>query len=124
MSLNLNTVTLAGNLCRDPELKHTTSGKAVVQFTVAVNDRDDATFVDCEAWEKTAENVAEYLHKGDGVGVEGRLKMDRWEKDGQKRSKLKVVAFRVQFGDKAKAAGDKAKAAGDPQPFDEDEVPF
>lgn len=113
MSLNLNHVTLAGNLTRDPEVRFLANEQAVASFGLAINRRykgkdgekkEEATFVDCEAWGRTAELVGQYLTKGSPAYVEGRLKLDQWEdKDGQKRSKLKVVADSVQFlGSKAK----------------------
>lgn len=98
-----NSVTLIGHLTRDPELRYIPSGTAVADFGLAVNERekkgdqwvDVATFVDITAWAKTAEIVNQYLVKGSATCVVGRLKLDTWEKDGQKRSKLKVIAEKV-----------------------------
>ena len=107
MSLNLNHVTLAGNLTRDPELRQVGTDKAVANFSVAVNRRwrnaageqvEEATFVDVEAWGRVGEVIGQYLKKGSPAYIEGRLKLDTWEdKDGQKRSRLKIVAEQVQF---------------------------
>jgi single-strand DNA-binding protein len=106
MSLNYNKVTLAGNLTRDPEVKFLAGDRAVASFGLAINRKfkgndgelkEEVTFVDCEAWGRTAELVGQYLNKGSGCFIEGRLKLDTWEKDGQKHSKLKVVAESVQF---------------------------
>ena len=91
-----NRVILVGNLTRDPELRYIPSGTAVSDIGLAVNDRvkrgdqwvDEATFVDITLWGRTAEIANEYLSKGSPVLIEGRLKLDRWEKDGQKHSKL------------------------------------
>ena len=105
---NFNKVLLVGNLTRDPELKHTPSNQAVAQIGLAVNrnyqtkdgeKREETTFVDCEAWGRTAEVMCQYLAKGRPVlGVEGRLKLDQWQdKDGNNRSKLKVVIENFQF---------------------------
>ncbi len=104
---NFNKVLLVGNLTRDPELKHTTSNQAVAQIGLAVNrqfntkdgeKREETTFVDCEAWGRTAEVMCQYLSKGRPVLVEGRLKLDQWQdKDGNNRSKLKVVVENFQF---------------------------
>lgn len=103
---NFNNVVLAGRITKDPDLKYTTEGKGVCNFTLAINDywldkagkkQETTTFVDCECWGKIAENTAEYMKKGSGLILGGRLKLDRWEKDGQKRSKLKVVATTVKF---------------------------
>lgn len=100
-----NKVILVGNLTRDPELRYIPSGTAVSDIGLAVNDRvkrgdqwvDEATFVDITLWGRTAEIANEYLSKGSSVLIEGRLKLDRWEKEGQKHSKLKVVGERLQM---------------------------
>ena len=107
MSLNLNHVVLAGNLTRDPELRQVTPERAVANFGIAVNRRwrnpageptEEVTFLDIEAWGRTGELVGQYLRKGSPAYIEGRLKLDTWEdKEGQKRSRLKVVADNVQF---------------------------
>ncbi len=121
MSLNLNTVMLAGHLTRDPQLRSLANDRTVVSFSLAINRRfkgadgevkEDSTFVDCEAWGRTAELVGQYLAKGSACYIEGRLKLDSWEdKDGGKRSRLKVVAENVQFLGKPKAkSGDAVEA--------------
>ncbi|QDS97983.1 single-stranded DNA-binding protein [Adhaeretor mobilis] len=102
---SFNRVVLVGNLTRDPELRHIPSGMAVSDIGLAVNDRvkrnnewvDETTFVDITLWGRTAEVANEYLSKGSPVLIEGRLKLDSWEKDGQKRSKLKVIGERMQM---------------------------
>ncbi len=105
---NYNTVLLMGNLTRDPELRYTPSGSPVCNLGLAVNrnytdrageSREETTFVDIEVWQRQAETCQQYLRKGAPVFVEGRLKMDEWDdrQTGQKRSKLKVLANRVQF---------------------------
>jgi len=95
----MNSVNIIGRLGRDPELKYLTDGKAVCRFSIALDEGKDRppSWVDVSAFEKTAENVAQYLHKGDECAVSGRLRQETWEKDGQKRSALKVVASRVDF---------------------------
>jgi len=101
-----NRVILVGNLTRDPELRHTAGGTAVADIGVAINDRrksasgewvEETTFVDVTLWARTAEVAGEYLSKGSAVLIEGRLKLDTWEADGQKRSKLKVIGERMQM---------------------------
>lgn len=100
-----NRVVLVGNLTRDPELRYIPSGTAVSDVGLAVNDRvkkgdqwvDETTFVDVTLWGRTAEIANEYLSKGSPVLIEGRLKLDRWEKDGQKFSKLKVIGEKLQM---------------------------
>ena len=100
-----NRVILVGNLTRDPELRYIPSGTAVSDIGLAVNDRikkgdqwvEETTFVDITLWGRTAEIVNEYTSKGSPLLIEGRLKLDRWEKDGQKHSKLKVIGDRIQL---------------------------
>lgn len=108
MSFNYNRVTMAGNLTRDPEVKFLPNDKAVAQFGIAINRKfkgpdgsakEETTFVDVEAWGRTAELVGQYLTKGAPCFLDGRLRLDSWEdkKTGEKRSKIKVVADSVQF---------------------------
>lgn len=101
-----NRVILVGNLTRDIELKYTQGGTAVTDIGMAVNDRrktatgewvDETTFVDVTLWGRTAEVASEYLGKGSPILIEGRLKLDTWETEGQKRSKLRVVCDRMQM---------------------------
>jgi single-strand DNA-binding protein len=104
---NLNKVMLIGNLTRDPELKYTPGQQAVCEVGLAVNrkyrtkdgeDREETTFVDCEAWGKQAEVIKQYMSKGRPIFIEGRLKLDTWEdKEGGKRSKMRVVIENFQF---------------------------
>ena len=100
-----NRVILVGNLTRDVELRYTANGTAVTDIGLAVNDRvkragewvEETTFVDVTLWGRTAEVAGEYLRKGSPALIEGRLKLDTWEQDGAKRSKLKVVGDRLQM---------------------------
>ena len=100
-----NRVVLMGNLTRDPELRYIPSGTAVSDIGLAVNDRvkkndqwvDETTFVEITLWGRTAEVANEYLSKGSSILIEGRLKLDTWEKDGQKHSKMRVVADKMQM---------------------------
>ena len=103
---SFNRVILVGNLTRDPELRYTPSGTAVTDIGLAVNDRrknaqgewvEETTFVDVTLWGRTAEIASEYLGKGAPALIEGRLKLDTWESDGQKRSKLKVIGEKLQL---------------------------
>ncbi len=103
---SFNRVILMGNITRDIEVKYIASGTAVTELGLAVNDRrktqsgewvDETTFVDVTLWGRTAEVAGEYLSKGSPVLIEGRLKLDTWETDGQKRSKLRVVGERMQM---------------------------
>jgi len=103
---NLNTVLLIGNLTKDPEVRYTPSGKAVGDLRLAVNrryrtsdgeDRDETCYIDIVVWGRQAETCGEYLRKGSAILTEGRLQYDEWERDGQKHSRIRVVAHRVQF---------------------------
>lgn len=105
--MNINVVALSGNLTRDPELRSLPSGMAVCEFGLAVNERfksgttgeyeERPNFFDITVWGKQGENCAKYLTKGRPVALNGKLRFESWEKDGQKRSKVKVVADNVQF---------------------------
>ena len=104
---SLNKVFLLGNLTRDPDLRYTPSGAAVCEFGIAVSRRfsangaeqDEVCFVDIVVWSKQAENCKQYLSKGSPALIEGRLQFDQWEdrNGGGKRSRLRVLAERVQF---------------------------
>src|SRR5262245_14934071 len=117
---SFNRVILLGNLTRDIEVRYLQSGTAVADVGMAVNDRrkgqngewiDETTFVDVTLWGRTAEVAGEYLSKGSPLLVEGRLKYDTWEKDGQKRSKLSVVCERMQMvGSKGGGGGGRGQS--------------
>lgn len=103
---SFNKVILLGNVTRDPELRYISSGTAVTDIGLAVNDRrktatgewvEETTFVDVTLWGRTAEIAGEYVTKGSPLLIEGRLKLDTWEKDGKKNSKLRVVCDRMQL---------------------------
>jgi single-strand DNA-binding protein len=117
-----NRVILMGNLTRDIQLRYTPAGTPVTEVGLAVNDRrkgnngewiDETTFVDVTFWGRTAEVAAEYLSKGSPVFVEGRLKLDTWEKEGQKHSKLRVVCDRMQMvGARGEGGGGGGQGGG------------
>src|ERR1041384_5178778 len=105
---NLNKVMLMGNLTRDPEIKYTPKGTAIANFGIAINrnytteggeKREEVTFIDIEAFGRTAEIIGEYFKKGRPIFIEGRLKLDTWDdkQTGQKKSKLRVVADGFEF---------------------------
>lgn len=152
---NYNKVLLMGNLTRDVELKYTPSNMAVANIGLAINRRykgrdgelkEETTFVDCEAWGYTAENMAKFFSKGRPVFIEGRLKLDTWQdKDGSNRSKLKVVIEAFEFvdsrtggdgggGSRSSGGGSRPQGAysGTPaaasstthEPLPEDDIPF
>jgi len=136
-----NRVILMGNLTRDVEVRYLQSGMAVADIGLAVNDRrknqagewmEETTFVDVTLWGRTAEVAGEYLSKGSPVMIEGRLKLDTWESEGQKRSKLKVVGERMQLLGRGGGKGHDAApsefhepaTAGVSAPAAEDDIPF
>ncbi len=142
MSSSLNKVFLMGNLTRDPELKYTATGKALVSFGIAVSrswtddlgqKKEDVCFVDVGMFGKRAEIINEYFGKGSPIFIEGRLRFRQWETpDGQKRNALSVNATDFQFIGQTKKGGKKkeettpgmspsASASG---PIDEEEIPF
>lgn len=105
--MSINRVIISGNLTRDGELRRTQSGMAILALGVAVNDRrknnqtgeweDVPNFVDVIMFGRRAESLADYLVKGTKVCIEGKLRYSSWERDGQKRSKLEVIADEVEF---------------------------
>ncbi len=120
----LNKVFLMGNLTFDPELRRTANGVAVTDLRLATNrtfigkdgeKREEVTFVDVTVWDRQAETCCQYLKKGRAVHVEGFLKMDTWDDKttGEKKSKLKVQADRVQFLDRKDDAGGGPSMGGD-----------
>lgn len=105
---NLNVCHLIGNLTRDPELRVTPKGTAICTFSLAVNrkwkddgqqEREEVTYIDCEAWGKAGENISKYCTKGRPLYVQGRLRLDQWEDKTtkEKRSRMKVVVEQFQF---------------------------
>jgi single-strand DNA-binding protein len=151
---DINHVVLVGRLVRDAELRYLNSGTPVMNFSVAVNRRrkqgdqwvDEASFFDVELFGRQAEAVQRFMQKGKQVGVQGELRQDRWEQDGQNRSKVKVHAINIQLlgGPGGGGAPQGGQAAGGtqgrpapgggyedgfgPQPADndtfDDDVPF
>lgn len=136
-----NRVILMGNLTRDPQLSYLPSQTAVVEFGIATNrtykkqdgsQGKEACFVDCQMFGKRAEVINKYLHKGDPLFVEGRLKFESWQaQDGSKRSKLRVFVESFEFMGGGKASDDQGgkqqeSTAEEPAPFGPggDDIPF
>lgn len=131
-----NRVILIGNVTRDIELRHVGAGTTVTDLGLAINDRikkgdewvNDTTFVDCTLWGRTAEVASEYLQKGSPVMIEGKLRFEQWEKDGQKHSRLKVVGEKLQL--LAQKQADSAppqrteQRHSTAQPTPDDDAPF
>jgi single-strand DNA-binding protein len=137
--ISFNKVILIGNLTKDPEVRFTPSGTPVANFRIAVNHRykqggetkDDVCYIDIVVFGKQAESCGQFLNKGDGVIVDGRLQERRWETDdGQKRSKYEIVAQQVRFLPKTNrsSAGTAGSEVAAPAPPEEqaveDDVPF
>ena len=126
---NLNSVLLEGNLTRDPELRYTAKGTAVCRFAIACNRsykqedqrQEEVSYFDVTTWARLAEICAEYLVKGRGVRVVGRLKQDRWEDDsGNRRSRVEVIAEHVEFKpqrrDEAESSPEAEAMLPEPEP--------
>lgn len=150
MSKSINQVILMGNLTRDPELRTTPSGQSVCSFSIAVNrswqgqdgtQQDAVDYFDVTAWGKLGELVNQYLTKGRRCLIQGRLSQRSWEQEGQKRSKVEVVANDVTFLDSAGSGDSSPRASSstpkksakseepavediDDKPIDLSEIPF
>lgn len=135
--VSFNKVILLGNLTRDPEVRYTPNGVAVASFAIAVNRKykqgeeikDEVSYIDIVVFGRQAENCGQYINKGDSVLIDGRLQQRRWEtEDGQKRSKVEVVAQTVSFMPKRTGqAGAPASGQAEPipePPVEEGDIPF
>lgn len=138
---DLNCITIVGRLTRDAELKHTAGGTAISKSSIAVNRRvkkgndwtDEASFFDIVLWGKSAEGLNQYLKKGQQVAIAGELRQERWEQDGQKRSRVEIVAQHVQLLSKPQGNNSDIQGAskGEPSnhqypeaPAFDDDIPF
>ncbi|HDY68330.1 MAG TPA: single-stranded DNA-binding protein [Candidatus Scalindua sp.] len=136
--MNVNKVFLAGRLVRDPDLKYTPSGTAIVSFSLATSrtwtpkdgeKKEETCFVDVTMFGRRAEVINEYFQKGSPVFIEGRLHFNQWEaKDGQKRNALRVIAENFEFIGGNQTAKKVKQGAGiltkDAEDIDEREIPF
>ncbi len=139
---SLNKVFLLGNLTRDPEIRHTPKGTAVGDLAMAINmtyrtadgqDKEEVCYVDVVVWGRQAETCKDYLSKGSPIFVEGRLQLDQWESpQGEKRSRLRIRAERVQFlgrgggsggGGSSRGGHDRGESHGGSSRSHEDEAP-
>lgn len=145
MAQDINSVTLVGRLTRDVEMRYSQGGMAIASFSIAVNYRkksgdnwvEEASFFDCKLFGRQAEAVQRFLTKGKQVGVNGELRQDRWEQDGQRRSRVEIICNNLQLlggrdggGGGSSDDGDSygSQAASDAPPssassFDDD-IPF
>lgn len=146
MAGDINKVIIIGRMVRDPELRHLQSGSSVTDFSIAVKrlysvageKKEETSFINCTAWGKQAEALAQYCKKGQRIGVEGRLKQDTWDdkEDGKKRSKLYVVVENFQFltpksseqenihVDSSPSSDYSGQGVTDDKPFSDDDIPF
>lgn len=132
--MSINRVAISGNLTRDPELRATASGTQILSFGMAVNDRhknqqtgeweDYPNFIDVTMFGTRAEKLSQYLHKGAKVAIEGKLRYSSWEKDGQRRSKLEVIAEELEFMSRQDGGQQQTRQQNQvPDLYDED-IPF
>ena len=136
--MSINRVNISGNLTREPEVRTSASGSAIMHFGVAVNDRsknqstgeweDRPNFIDCTMFGARAESVSRFLRKGAKVAIEGKLRWSQWERNGEKRSKVEVIVDEIEF---MSSRGESPQAAAKRYPelsreagiYDED-IPF
>jgi len=140
---DINSVVLCGRVTRDAEVKYTSGGMAVSEISIAVNrysgkDKgEEVSFFEVNLWGKTAETLVQYLTKGRQIVVQGELRQERWEKDGQKRSKVTVNVNQLQLvgGKDERAEQPKPEQRAEPvrngvpnqqgpEHFDDSEIPF
>jgi single-strand DNA-binding protein len=151
MAKGFNKVILMGNLTRDPETRQTPNGQSVTNFSLAVNrtwkgqdgqTQEQVSFIDCVAWGKTGEVIAQYMQKGRPILVDGRLDQRSWEQDGNKRSKVEVIVENFNFvgggegGSSSSASSSSSSSSSssktedvviediDDKPIDLSEIPF
>lgn len=130
MAKGFNKVVLMGNLTRDPETRQTPNGQSVTNFSLAISrswkgtdgsTQEQVSFIDCVAWGKTGEIIAQYVQKGRPILVSGRLDQRSWEQDGNKRSKVEVVVEDFNFiggggGDNTPRSSESSSSSSDGGP--------
>ena len=120
----MNNVTLIGRLTKDPELKYSQSGKAFCKFTLAVTrdyNREETDFINCVAWEKKAENIAEYLRKGSKLAVQGRISVRSYEHNGETKWMTEIIIDKNEFLDNK--SNSKEETNKEPETIDDDNDP-
>ena len=127
-----NSVSIIGRLVREAILSYSNSGTAILKFSIAVNRsvkngdtwKDEVSFIDCTFFGKMAESVSKYLEKGKQVSILGELVQNRWEKDGQKHSRVEIIVNKLQLlGGKDEGNPSYQKPDG-PDSFEDDQIPF
>lgn len=133
---DINNVTLSGNLCRDAELKYTNTGKAIMNFSIAINmynfkeKKEVAHFFECLKFGEESEKILKYMKKGKKIGVQGKLMQERWEdREGKKNSKIKIYVNEITFfsydSDKSEKSNNSECEIDADQNYDEfDDIPF
>lgn len=130
---DINNVTLVGRLTKDADIRYTTSGTAVLNFSVAVNESrkqgdqwvEEVNFFDVTLFGRMGESMHKYMIKGKQVAISGRLQQQRWQKDGQNYSKVAVVANYVQLFGGARDSGEASAQAASPHLNNfESDIPF
>ena len=129
--MSINKAIISGNIGRDPELRQTSSGTSILNFSVAVNDRvknqrtgeweDRPNWIGCVLFGKRAESLGKHLAKGTKVAIEGKLRWSQWEHDGQKRSKIEVVVDEIELMSQ-KQQGYQQQSAPVAAPYVDDSV--
>ena len=140
--MSINRVVLSSNLTRDPELRSTAGGMAILKLGIAVNDRaknqqtgeweDRPNFFDVVVFGQRGESLSRFLSKGQKIAVEGKLRWSSWEKDGEKRSKVEIIADDIEFMSSRDGGGGFGGGGGrgtdypapGPGPEIGDEIPF
>lgn len=123
----MNVTVLVGRLTRDPEVKFGQTGKAYARFTLAVNrpfTKDEVDFINCVAFGKTAELIAEYLRKGHKAGITGRLQMNRYEVNGEKRTTYDVIVDTIEFLETKQSGTQQNNTRAEEDNNTDDEFPF
>ena len=118
-----------GNLTKEPEIRYTNNNLKVATITIAINRKEEADFIDCVAFDKKADIIEQYLHKGNKVAVEGRLQTSMYEKDGKKYKSMNILINNIEFlntnNKVVEEDGIKKQVEnGEPQAIWNDELPF
>ena len=124
----MNSFVGIGNLTKEPEIRYTNNNLKVATITIAINRKEEADFIDCVAFDKKADIIEQYLHKGNKVAVEGRLQTSMYEKDGKKNKSMNILINNIEFLNTNKVVEeDKIKKEiedEEPQAIWNDELPF
>nr|DAJ40092.1 MAG TPA: Single strand binding protein [Caudoviricetes sp.] len=121
----MNIVILMGRMVRNPELKYTSSGKAYANFTLAVQkNKNEAEFIDCTAWEKTAETIAEYFEKGSKILIQGRLSVSNYEQNGEKRKFTRILTNSFEFVESKNTVNAQSNKNDYDETEDDEDFPF